>query len=436
MNENLKMPASIEAEIAVIGFLLTDAVNVIDEVINQLTEDHFYTRNHAIVFKAMMDMAAKGQAIDLVTVTTFISALGKLEEIGGAHFISKTCTTFPFAMNLDSYIKILQDKFRLRRIIEISTEFITKSYNADDSIELLPDMEAQVFSLTSDTIPDDNRMEIGVTEVYSQLTAMDQGTRVTGLQTGIKTFDEGHGGLHKGRYIALGGRPSTGKTALVCQMALNITQTGKAVLFISIEMTEDRIIGRMASCMSEVSYQRFLHGHLSGEERSRFRRAVSLIKTLPIIITCPTDIDGVGIRSMIRKMKRKFNIELAIVDYIQLTSIPQRVDAKDAIAYTSKQIQKAGKETGVPIIVLSQLNREADRSVRPKMSNLKESGQIEQDADVIDLLWAEEDPTKLEAGHGLKVVLSMEKNKDGPRGDLEFYFWGETMKFGPRTTHS
>lgn len=425
--EHLEMPQSAESEKAVLGAILINYSEVLDRCIELITEESFYQRGHKIIFKAFLEMHSKGLPIDLLTVSEHLKTQGLLDEAGGRLGLSKMAGHNPSSAHYEHFCEIINEKLRLRRVIEFSEDSKSKAYLADSSKELIPEMEATLFSISSDSVKDENLTEKAVDDLDLQVESRLEGRKAFGIETGIPSFDRISGGLMPGRYYALGALQKVGKTALACQMALNIILNKIPVLFISLELSRDRLLGRMACTNSGINYCKFLNNSLSKEELLKFRDSYRFIAKHPLIIERPIDITGSQIRSMIRKNKRKNGIELVVIDYIQNVSIKDG-DVRRSIADASTCIRNGAQETGVAAITLCQLNRSATKE-RPRMHHLRESSQIESDADTIIILFPKLDKEDLQPNELVPMIMAFDANRDGPSCDQELLYDGTCYKF-------
>lgn len=420
MNNKI-LPFDEEAEVAVISGLLMPSGELTDDIFSQLTTDHFWVRSNKILFETISQMHQKSEKIDQITVTNKLKAAGTLEEVGGAFYVSKVAMSNPLASHAPEYAEIVKEKWRLRSLIDIAGKLEDKAYQNDDSKELLNEVESKVFKLSQDSLPQQDSLQSAVIDLDGLL----DNNIEQGVQTGIPSFDNITGGLLDGRYYAIGGRIKQGKTAFACQIALNLIMRDVPGLYISLEMTKSQLLGRLASTLSEVSYSKALRRMLSDDEKAKFRKAYRTIVTKPLALQVPSSISAHEIRSEIRKAKRKFGIRFVVIDYIQKVRT-EHGDVRLSVSNASEAIRATCKETGVSAIVVCQLNREAEKE-RPRLGHLKESGAIEQDADVVCLIF---DSNKENDGHSLKLkTLAFDANRNGPQCDEEMLYDGKFFKF-------
>lgn len=431
--EPYSAPQSSEAEFSVLGSMLYDPTETLDRCMELLTPDHFYNRSNRLIFEAIKEMVASGSPIDPITVSSHLKAHHKLDEVGGPSYVS-SLTRNPLGAHSGYFIAILVEKLRLRRILDFVESFKFKAMASQDSNELLPTMEAELFAISGDVVSNDNKTASAVIELDKQVKQRMEGGTVFGVSSGIPSFDLVTGGLMPGRYYALAALQKVGKTALGCQIALNVVLSGKPVLFISLELSADRLLGRMAACDAQVSYFKYLNNTMDPRDLLKFQQSYRKIGNAPFIIERSVDITGAKIRSIIRKHKRKSGIELVVIDYIQNVAITDG-DVRRSIADASTSVRNACQETGVPAITICQLNRSAANEDRPRMFHLRESSQIESDADTIILLFPKVDRDTLQPNELLPMVMAFDANRDGPACDQELLYDGScyTFKELPKT---
>lgn len=419
MND-ITLPFDDQAEAALISGILLPSGELIDDIITQLSPNHFWIRSNQILFECILSMHRNSEKIDQITVTSKLKDLGRLEEVGGAFYVSKIAISNPMASHAVEYMEIVKEKWRLRNIIEISDQFQRRASDNESSKDLLSEIESKVFKLAQDSMPEQNNLEAAEAE----LDQMIDSDMELGIQTGIKTFDDVTGGLLDGRYYAIGGRIKQGKTAFACQIALNLIMKNVPGLYISLEMTQSQLLGRLGSTLSDVEYSKFLRKKLSDKEKLRLKTAYKIIAKKPLTLQVPPSISAHEIRNEIRKAKRKHGIRFVVIDYLQKVRT-ENGDVRMSISNASEAIRATCKETGVSAIVVCQLNREAEKE-RPRLGHLKESGAIEQDADVVCLIF----DAKGDEGTGMKTkTLAFDANRNGPECDQEMLYDGKFFKF-------
>lgn len=422
------LPYSEEAEVAVLSAFLTSPEAL--EHVPGLNAGHFLTRSRTIIFESILDLVKSEKSVDMISVTDWLRASGRLEDVGGAFGVSQLASAFPTSAHVQQHIDILKEKYRLRCLIFLASEIQQKAYEADESRELLNEVEARVFAMGTDQGTDKNQLEDGCAELDRQIDLRRKGGTLPGIKTGIPSFDSVYFGILPGQYYVIGGRPSAGKTAFADQVTLNFLSEGKRVLYVSLESSRDRVIGKLATKKSQTCYSEFIRNRVDEETLEKISRANSFLKKTSLVVLKIGDLTGQALRSTIRREKRNQGLDLVVIDYLQLFYTPHNMEERRALAEHSKQIQRSCHETGVPALVLVQLNRESEKESRPKMRHIKECGQVEQDADNVSLLWCDKEPKDVPLTEFLPVMLSIEKNKDGPSGlDQELFFDRKLMTF-------
>ncbi len=418
---NQVLPFDEQAENAVLSGLLIPSGDLIDDIISEISADHFWIKSNQVIFSAISELHKKSLKIDAITVSSYLKSCQQLDEVGGDFYVFKVATSNPLASHAIQYVEIVKEKWKLRKLIEISDHVQRKAYLSDDSKDLLSEMEGKLFSLSQDSTQEQNSLQSACQELNEILDSETQ----YGLETGIKTFDKITGGLLPGRYYGLGGRVKQGKTALACQMTLNMILRGIPGLYISLEMQRSEIIARMCCNLAEVDYSKVVRKTYNLEEKAKLKKANEIIKQKPLVLKVPATISAHEIRSEIRKAKRKFDIKFVVIDYIQKVKI-EGGDVRISVSNASEAIRATCKETGVAAIVVCQLNREAEKE-RPRLGHLKESGAIEQDADVICLIFATD---KEQDGFSARdITLAFDANRNGPQCDEQMLYEGRFLKF-------
>lgn len=422
------------SEKTVVSGLITGSEDEIHDIFLRSKAEFFNNRSYRIIFQGFLDLNQKEKPCDMVSVIDHLKLIGRLDEIGGMNTIHSLAAIHHPNFTVLKAIDILKEKFRLRNLIEICEEIKEESYRGTDSLDLIKSMEDKAFEvgMNLDTASE-NRLISASDALQRMIDARRNKDDCKGLMSGIRSFDEIYNGFQEGQYYILGGRPSAGKTAFADQVAMNMVLKGVPFLYICLEAGDSRVLAKMVCKHAGVSYTKFTKGFCNPVELDSVERSGKVFKGSQMILKRPFSIKGSDIRSIIKRDFRRHGIKLVILDYLQKIDLG-RDDERIAIAKASKAIQDTCVETGVPALVLAQLNRDAEMTKRPTMAELKGSGQIEQDADSIAFLWPEEDPFEVPMDQMLPVNLSIEKNKDGARGiDQKIYFDRPLMTFKERT---
>jgi len=430
-------PQSVEAEQAVIGGLMLspDALNQLGDL---LAEHDFYRRDHRLMFRAIVELSGKNKPFDVVTLGEWFEANGLSEQVGGTGYLIELASTTPSAANIKAYAEIVREKSVLRQLIEAGTEIVNDGFRPEgrEVPELLAKAEQSVFRIAEQGargrkafVP----VKTAVLEAFKLLQDRfeNQGT-VTGLPTGFHDFDELTAGLQPSDLIILAARPAMGKTTL----ALNIAEyaalkTKKAVGVYSMEMSASQLAFRLMSSIGRINANRLRTGQLEDEDWSRVTMATKMLSESKIFIDDTPALTPQELAFRARRLKREHDLGLIVIDYLQLMQVTGSGDNRaNEIAEISRSLKALAKELNIPVIALSQLNRslESRTDKRPVMSDLRESGGIEQDADIILFIYRDEYYHKDSQDKGLAEII-ISKHRNGPTGMLKLKFFGEYTRF-------
>ncbi|ABE00528.1 replicative DNA helicase [Ligilactobacillus salivarius] len=447
MTDNLP-PQNIEAEQAVLGaiFLNTDALA---DAMEYVEPDDFYRRAHQILFQAMVDLNNDGEAIDVLTVQNYLTTNNQLDDVGGVAYIAELATSVPTAANAGYYAKIVEEKSMLRRLISTATNIITQANNGDDDVpSLLDSAERQIMDVS------ERRNRSGFREIKDVLneTLSDidrlsqQSEDITGLPTGYREFDKMTAGLQPDNLIILAARPAVGKTAFALNIAQNVaTSTDTSVAIFSLEMSAESLVNRMLCAEGSINANHLRTGQLDEGEWQNLIVAMGALSNTSIFIDDTPGIKMAEIRAKCRRLaKEKGNLGLVVIDYLQLIEGSNKESRQQEVSEISRQLKKLAKELSVPILALSQLSRgvEQRQDKRPVLSDIRESGSIEQDADIVAFLYRDDyyergeskseedgdDQDSLNQDVG-EVELIIEKNRAGARGTVKLLFIKSYNKF-------
>lgn len=447
MTDNLP-PQNIEAEQAVLGaiFLNTDALA---DAMEYVEADDFYRRAHQILFQAMVDLNNDGEAIDVLTVQNYLTTNNQLDDVGGVAYIAELATSVPTAANAGYYAKIVEEKSMLRRLISTATNIITQANNGDDDVpSLLDSAERQIMDVS------ERRNRSGFREIKDVLneTLSDidrlsqQSEDITGLPTGYREFDKMTAGLQPDNLIILAARPAVGKTAFALNIAQNVaTSTDTSVAIFSLEMSAESLVNRMLCAEGSINANHLRTGQLDEGEWQNLIVAMGALSNTSIFIDDTPGIKMAEIRAKCRRLaKEKGNLGLVVIDYLQLIEGSNKESRQQEVSEISRQLKKLAKELSVPILALSQLSRgvEQRQDKRPVLSDIRESGSIEQDADIVAFLYRDDyyergeskseengdDQDSLNQDVG-EVELIIEKNRAGARGTIKLLFIKSYNKF-------
>ena len=433
MTEERQQPYDLDAEAGVLGAMLLDP-EAIDRALLLLSADSFYSQAHAKLFSAIIEMRGEDVPVDPVTLSAQLGPEG-LESIGGLPFIYGIAGAVPTAANVVYHAKIVREKALLRRAIKELTALLTEAYEGPESIDdYVNRAERAVMGLQNEkTSGGYSEIKSVVMAVMDDLEAKHKGLKdKIGLPSGYYDLDRMTAGLNKSALIVIAGRPGMGKTAFALNIAANLHVP---VGIFSLEMSEEQITERLLAIRSGLNLQAIISAALSDPAWERLSEAGKAIYNSEIFIDDTGGITAQEIRAKARRMKREKNIGLLIVDYIQLIRVPGKIDSRNReIGIITNELKTMAKELEIPVIALSQLNRDIETRTnpRPRLADLRDGGSIEQDADVVEFLYRPEMAgIRTQNDHsteGLAEVY-LEKNKNGPTGFVELLFVKESTRF-------
>lgn len=430
-------PFSLEAEQAVLGGLMLDDT-AYDRVADRIGEEDFYRREHRLVFRAISALKDQGQHCDAVTLAEWLKQQGLAQDAGGLAFLLELVNNTPSAANIQAYADIVRDRAMLRQLLDAGAKIVDSVYNPEGrgSAELLELAEQQVYAIAEQrtrTRGDFQPVTRLLAEAYRLLEARyNAQTDVTGLATGFTAFDQMTSGLQPTDLIIVAARPSMGKTAFAMNIAERAAlEAGAPVAVFSMEMSAPQLVLRMISSLGRIGQDRLRTGKLLDEEWPKITSTVSLLKTARLYVDDTPALSPAELRARARRLKREQGLSLIVVDYLQLMQVPgTRENRATEISEISRQLKALAKELAVPVVALSQLNRDVEKrqDKRPMMSDLRESGSIEQDADLIVFLYRDEYYNKDSADRGVAEVI-IGKQRNGPTGSIKLKFWGQYTRF-------
>lgn len=432
-------PHSIEAEQAVLGGLML-ANDAWDRIADRVSEEDFYRRENRLLFRAIGELAERDEPRDVVTVSEWLSQRGELESVGSLAYLGQLANETPSAANITAYADIVRERSILRQLSGVGTDIARAAFEPQgrDSKELLDYAESQVFAIADQG----SRRQRGFQPITRVLTAtldqldtlLNSDSHITGLSTGFNELDDLTSGLQRSDLIIIAGRPSMGKTAFAMNLAENVAmEHDEPVAVFSMEMPAEQIATRMISSLGRVELQKLRSGRLDEADWPRVNSAVSLLsQQSKLFIDDTPGLTPSELRARARRLKREHGLSLILIDYIQLMQLGGAGSENRAteLSEISRSLKGLAKELDVPVVVLSQLNRSLEQRTdkRPVMSDLRESGAIEQDADVIvfiyrDEVYDEESPQK-----GTAEIL-VRKQRNGPTGTVRLTFLGHYTRF-------
>ncbi|MEO7101824.1 MAG: replicative DNA helicase [Gemmatimonadaceae bacterium] len=441
-------PYSEAAEQAVLSAMLLDS-DALLRATEFVDESMFYRESHRRVFRAMLALSERGEVIDPLTLTEELSRTSELEAAGGREYIGYLVDVVPTAANVEYHAKIVREKALRRRLIEVSTSIVSEAFDsALPAAELLDAAEHRIFEVNQ------SRGTEGFTRVkelmYEAMERIEQlhlaGEAVTGVPSGFRDLDDITAGFQPSELIIIAARPSMGKTAFVLNIAQNAALDAKTpVAFFSLEMSKQSLLQRMLTSEARVDAQRLRKGKLRDDEFVQLGRAAGLLSQAPVWIDDTPAISLLEMRSKARRLKAENNIGMIVVDYLQLmVGPPSAENRQQEISTISRSLKALARELRVPVVALSQLSRAPEQRAgdnkRPQLSDLRESGAIEQDADVVMFLYRQEyydvlegkDPTQPDkdgkTSQGLAEVI-IGKQRNGPTGNVTLYFNRQYTRF-------
>lgn len=429
-------PQNLEAEQSVLGAILLDNVSMA-KAMEALTEEDFYRTAHRKIYQAMLDLSEHGEVIDQITLTEHLKTRGELESVGGAAYLAELVQVVPTAANIKYHCKIVRDKALLRGLITISTEVITRGYDGLAPVDDLLDFaERSVFSIAQGKLGRSfTRLKDIIKESLDLVDALHKkGKSVTGVPTGFEDLDELTAGLQPSDLVVIAGRPSMGKTSLALGMAQNaaIKHNQKVGIF-SLEMSKEQLVLRMLSSEASVDSHALRIGKLQKEDWWRLAEAAGKLEQAPIFIDDTGALTVQQMRGKARRLKQESGgLDLLIVDYLQL--MQGRSDAESRqqeISDISRSLKALAKELTVPVVALSQLSRavESRKPPIPMLADLRESGAIEQDADVVIFIYRDDVYNPDSEDKGIAQIM-VKKHRNGPTGDVKLTFLDKYAKFG------
>ncbi len=428
-------PHDLEAERSVLGAILIDppAINSVAEI---LRPGHFYAPEHQMIFSAMMTLFEKQKPVDIVTVKNELKKQGNLKKIGGAKYLSELIETVPTSAYVEHYAQIVKDHYTRRKLINLSSKLVEKAFDEQGDVKkLLDQAETEIFSLSQEhTHREFLPLREILAESFERLEGfLKSGKKYRGVPTGFADLDNKLAGMHPANLLILAARPGLGKTTLALNIALNVALKEKLpVGFFSLEMSKEELVDRLLVAHADIDAWRLKTGKLSDEDYARLTEAMGELSDAPLFIDDTPGISVVEMRTKARKLKVEKGLELVVVDYLQLADAGRRFDSRvQEVSFVSQGLKNLARELKIPVLALSQLSRAVEQRGRkkPQLSDLRESGSIEQDADVVMFLYMEDDSEDLLDENKRIVKLSIAKHRNGPLGEIELMFRGDRIKF-------
>jgi len=429
-------PQNIEAEKALLGCMLIDEESRV-KVFETVKKDFFYSSAHQQIFSSMVKLFERNERCDLITLTNQLKQDGKLEKVGGIEYITEIAEFVPTAAHIDEYIKIVKDKYILRSLISNATQIISEASDEPEDVEeLLDKAETLIFEISQHKIEKEAYSLKDLIKENLEIIENIQNRKglITGLPTGYVDIDRYIGGLHPSELIIIASRPGMGKTALATNIALNLAAGGEQIpiLFFSLEMSKEQLVQRILCCEAKINSKKLREGILSDKEIAKLLLAAGQLEKAPIFIDDTPSLNVFELRARARRLKAKEDIKLILIDYLQLMKGIRRTENRQQeITEISASLKSLARELNVPVVAISQLSRATEQreNKKPHLSDLRESGSIEQDADLVLLLYREDYYNKEDPDvQGVSEII-IAKQRNGPIGSVNLTFIKEFTRF-------
>lgn len=430
-------PQNNEAELAVLGSMLLDR-DAISHAVELLSSSYFYREAHDKIYSTIVKLYDTNKPVDIVTLIDELRNTGNLELVGGSSYIASITSSIPTAANIGHYARIVREKAILRNLISTATQIVSESFDGASTVdELLDKAERMIFEITADKVetkfsPIKDVIKTSIEKIDNLYQRKEN---ITGVATGFHDFDVMTAGLQKSDLVVIAGRPSMGKSALVSCIAEHVGIVEKVPLaFFSLEMSKEQLVQRMLCSHAGVDAHKVRTGFLSQSDWPKLLNAAGKLSKSPIYIDDTPGLSALELRAKARRLKAQFDIGMVVVDYLQLMQGSQGSENRQQeISEITRSLKALARELSLPLIAVSQLSRAVEQRAdrRPQLSDLRESGAIEQDADLVVLLLREEYYTPTEENKGVAEVI-VAKQRNGPVGSVKLTFINEYTRFADR----
>ena len=436
MAELMKTPPhNLESEQCVIGSIIVEEQTLVP-VAEILDREDFYIDAHKVIYDSMIELGNERKPIDMITLTNKLKEKGYLDQVGGVTYLTSITNMIPTTSNVKVYAEIVKKNSTLRKLIKASNDIISMGYEASDSLDdILNVAEKKIFDISQDRMSQDFKP---ISEVLTSVTAMieevySKGSDITGLDTGFIDLNKKLGGFHKSDLILIAARPGMGKTAFALNLVANVTIRSKSsVAVFSLEMSKEQLVQRLLSSQSNVALDNINKGKIADDEWKKLTDAMTVLSSSDIFIDDTPGIKVSEIRSKCRKLKMEKGLDMIMIDYLQLMEADGRADNRQQeVSKISRSLKILAKEMNCPVIALSQLSRntESGKDHMPKLSDLRDSGAIEQDADIVMFIYRDEYYTKMETKKKDLAEIIIAKNRHGEISNIELVWIGKIQKF-------
>lgn len=436
MAELMKTPPhNLESEQCVIGSIIVEEQTLVP-VAEILDREDFYIDAHKVIYDSMIELGNERKPIDMITLTNRLKEKGYLDQVGGVTYLTSITNMIPTTSNVKVYAEIVKKNSTLRKLIKASNDIISMGYEASDSLDdILNVAEKKIFDISQDRMSQDFKP---ISEVLTSVTAMieevySKGSDITGLDTGFIDLNKKLGGFHKSDLILIAARPGMGKTAFALNLVANAAIRSKSsVAVFSLEMSKEQLVQRLLSSQSNVALDNISKGKIADDEWKKLTDAMTVLSSSDIFIDDTPGIKVSEIRSKCRKLKMEKGLDMIMIDYLQLMEADGRADNRQQeVSKISRSLKILAKEMNCPVIALSQLSRntESGKDHMPKLSDLRDSGAIEQDADIVMFIYRDEYYTKMETKKKDLAEIIIAKNRHGEISNIELVWIGKIQKF-------
>lgn len=430
-------PHDQEAEKAVLGSVLIDPSSI-SSAVEILKSDHFYLEEHRLIFSGILALFEKHQPIDLITLTSELKQQGTLKKAGGTEYLSELINSVPTSAYIENYAQIVKGNFIKRQLISFSSKLVEKSFDEKGEIKnILDGAESEIFSLSQSYIHRDFvELKQILSQSFERLEELSKNPdKLRGVPTGFRDLDNKLAGLQDSNLIILAARPGIGKTTFSLNIAQHVALKYKfPVGIFSLEMSKEELVDRLLVGQADIDAWRLKTGKLSDDDYSRLTEAMGDLSEAPIFIDDTPGLSILEMRSKARKLKAEKGIKLIIIDYLQLADAGKKIENRvQEVSFISQNLKHLARELKIPVIALSQLSRAVEHrggDKKPQLADLRESGSIEQDADVVMFLYYENDSADELLDKSKRICkLSIAKHRNGSTGEIDLMFRGDRVKF-------